>query len=237
MPSPTWSTVPTSARSVSTSKSLIRSLRMAVISSGRSFTRAPFQARVTSSRAEAVPGGRARSRRRGSEPAWRTMPPIRSGSTVRVASTVRPEALLDLLDDRARLVLGELERGGQLDGELRPPRAAASRSNSSPTSSTSPPRPFSTSSRRRLRTSESDVAGDGVDGGELRPLVELGVAQDLRELRHLALGLDEVAELLPRLCELPALLRTPRTATARTCGERPTSRPSRSAPAPRSRGR
>src|SRR6478752_7157294 len=27
-----------------------------------------------------------------SEPAWRTMPPIRSGSTVRVASTGRPDA-------------------------------------------------------------------------------------------------------------------------------------------------
>src|SRR4051794_37084670 len=37
MPSPTCSTWPTSARSVSTSKSLIRSLRRAVISSGRSF--------------------------------------------------------------------------------------------------------------------------------------------------------------------------------------------------------
>src|SRR5690242_9505553 len=38
MPSPTWRTLPTSARSVSTSKCSIRSLRIEVISSGLSFT-------------------------------------------------------------------------------------------------------------------------------------------------------------------------------------------------------
>src|SRR5215469_4619021 len=37
MPSPIWSTVPTSARSVSTSYCSIRSLRIDVIPSGRSF--------------------------------------------------------------------------------------------------------------------------------------------------------------------------------------------------------
>ena len=42
MPSPTWRTLPTSERSVSTSNSLIRSLRIEVISSGRSFIRAPY---------------------------------------------------------------------------------------------------------------------------------------------------------------------------------------------------
>src|SRR6266516_7376319 len=42
MPSPTWRTVPTSARSVSTSYSSIRCFRIEVISSGRSFTRSPF---------------------------------------------------------------------------------------------------------------------------------------------------------------------------------------------------
>src|SRR5919198_2919660 len=41
IPSPTWSTVPTSARSVSTSYSSIRCLRIEVISSGRSFTATP----------------------------------------------------------------------------------------------------------------------------------------------------------------------------------------------------
>src|SRR6185503_10324561 len=38
MPSPTWSTVPTSERSVSTSYCSIRCFRIEVISSGRSFT-------------------------------------------------------------------------------------------------------------------------------------------------------------------------------------------------------
>src|SRR5919197_2912201 len=38
MPSPTWRTVPTSARSISTSYCSIRSFRIEVISSGRSFT-------------------------------------------------------------------------------------------------------------------------------------------------------------------------------------------------------
>ena len=42
MPSPTWSTVPTSARSVSTAKSSMRCLRMVVISSGRSFKTTPY---------------------------------------------------------------------------------------------------------------------------------------------------------------------------------------------------
>src|SRR5579864_4296774 len=41
MPSPTWRTVPTSARSGSTSYCSIRSLRIEVISSGRSFTATP----------------------------------------------------------------------------------------------------------------------------------------------------------------------------------------------------
>ena len=74
------------------------------------------QFRVTSSR-------RRRSRRprtlasTRSEPAWRIIPPIRSGSTERVASTVRPEACSILRDDRARLVVGELVRGRQLDRE------------------------------------------------------------------------------------------------------------------------
>src|SRR5215218_4302697 len=44
MPSPTWSTVPTSARSVSTSYCSIRCLRIEVISSGRSFTDSPWLA-------------------------------------------------------------------------------------------------------------------------------------------------------------------------------------------------
>ena len=105
MPSPTWRTVPTSARSVSTSYCSIRCLRIEVISSGRSFTGLSFSSGVTSSLAEALQAAAHAASTR-SEPAWRTMPPIRSGSTERVASTVAAGGLLDLLDDRLRLVVG-----------------------------------------------------------------------------------------------------------------------------------
>src|SRR5918911_1848326 len=74
MPSPTWRTLPTSARSVSTSYCSIRWRRIEVISSGRSFTRDSFQAlpgagsrlvdadgraALCARVAEAVPGARA----------------------------------------------------------------------------------------------------------------------------------------------------------------------------------
>ena len=91
MPSPSWRTVPTSARSVSTSYSSIRWRRIDVISSGRSFMLLSAPCRCEC-RGEVVRAGRARSRRARIEPAWRTMPPIRSGSTLRVASTLRPDA-------------------------------------------------------------------------------------------------------------------------------------------------
>src|SRR5437764_1406713 len=46
MPSPSWRTVPTSERSVSTSYCSIRCLRIDVISSGRSFKSAPCLKRL-----------------------------------------------------------------------------------------------------------------------------------------------------------------------------------------------
>src|SRR5262245_33255996 len=116
MPSPTWSTVPTSARSVSTSKSLIRSLRMAVISSGRSFTvflsgsRCQFSFEAFQAAAHA----RVHAQRAGLADAAAGEVGID-----RARCVDRPAGrLLDLLDDRAGLVLGELEGGGQLHGEL-----------------------------------------------------------------------------------------------------------------------
>src|SRR6476620_673226 len=116
MPSPTWSTVPTSARSVSTSKSLIRSLRMAVISSGRSFT--VFLSGSGDEFAleafQAAAHARVHAQRAGLEDD--------AADQVGVDRTRRLDGpaggLLDLLDDRARLVLGELEGSGQFDGEL-----------------------------------------------------------------------------------------------------------------------
>src|SRR4029077_17450542 len=103
MPSPTWSTVPTSARSVSTSKSLIRSLRMAVISSGRSFTvflsgsRDEFSGEALQTAAHA--GGDAQ--RAGLEDDAADQARIDVACRFDGAAR-RP---LDLADDRARLVL------------------------------------------------------------------------------------------------------------------------------------
>src|SRR5581483_10674552 len=116
MPSPTWSTEPPSASSVPTSYSSILDLRMAVISSGRSFKSfssrscgqfpsKPFEpaahARVDPARADLQddpadqPGVDAPG---GADP-----PAGRRG---------------DLVDDRGRVLVGELERRRQLDVEL-----------------------------------------------------------------------------------------------------------------------
>ena len=45
------------------------------------------------------------------------MPPIRSGSTLRDACTVRPDRCLDVGDDALEVGVGELAGGGQLDVE------------------------------------------------------------------------------------------------------------------------
>src|SRR4249919_1666109 len=116
MPSPTWSTVPTSARSVSTSKSLIRSLRMAVISSGRSFTvfLSGSGDEFSLETFQAAAHARVHAQRAGLED-----DAADQGGVDRTGRLDGPAGgRLDLLDDRARLVLGELEGGGQLDGEL-----------------------------------------------------------------------------------------------------------------------
>src|SRR6476646_2750555 len=114
MPSPTWSTVPTSARSVSTSNSLIRSLRMAVISSGRSFTvflsgscdEFSFEA------LQAAAHARVDAQRAGLEDDAADQLGVDGACCLDGPA----RGLADLLDDRACLVLGELERGRQLDG-------------------------------------------------------------------------------------------------------------------------
>src|SRR5581483_11859431 len=116
MPSPSWRTVPTSARSVSTSYSSIRWRRIDVISSGRSFKalsspsslheflsqsfQSPAHARVDAERAglqdDAADEARIHRSRRLDLP---------------------PGRLLDLLEDRGRLVVAQLARGRELDGQ------------------------------------------------------------------------------------------------------------------------
>ena len=192
MPSPTWSTVPTSERSVSTSYCSIRCLRIEVISSGRSFSDLSFlsQVRVTSS-------WRSRSRRprtlasTRSEPAWRIMPPISSGSTAARRLDGAAGGLLDLRDDRRRLVVGELVGGGQLDA--RPGPAPRRRSPRTPRRSrgADPPGP----SRRRGGGScaRSDrLRSTAPRARRLRRRVELRVREEGRELGR---RLDRVGEL------------------------------------------
>ena len=125
------------------------------------------------------------------------MPPIRSGSTERVASTVRPEPSRSARRSRAPR-RRRARRRWSARRRAAPPRARrAARTPRRPPRSR-PPRPFSISSRRRLRTSGSASPATASTAASLRPPVELRVAQDLRELRHLRWRLDEVAELLSR---------------------------------------
>ena len=89
------------------------------------------------------------------EPACRTKPPIRFGSTLRVASTLRPDAFSICFEDRLARPSSESSiRGRQLD--VQPPLLRGHRrSNSRAISSISPIRPFSATSRRKLRRSSS----------------------------------------------------------------------------------
>src|SRR5579884_2108261 len=113
IPSPTCRTVPTSARSVSTSYCSIRCRRIEVISSGRSFTSlsAPHECLSQSFQ----PSAHARVH------AIRARLQHDAADEVRIDTPRRLDlsscCLLDLLDDRARLVVGELAGGGQLDRE------------------------------------------------------------------------------------------------------------------------
>ena len=127
-----------------------------MISSGRSFTRAPSSSgsgdEVCWSSRSRRPRTLASTR---SEPAWRTMPPIRSGSTVRVASTLRPEAR-SIWPTICRASSSESSKAVVSSTVSCPSSRAASRSNSrGDLARPRPPRPFSTSSRRKLRTSWS----------------------------------------------------------------------------------
>src|SRR5437764_5263844 len=113
MPSPSWSTVPTSARSVSTSYCSIRSLRIEVISSGRSFKAASapheFVSQSFQSPADArVDAQRARLQDDAADEVGVDLPRRLHLATPR---------LLDLLQDRLRLGVGQLARRRQLDGQ------------------------------------------------------------------------------------------------------------------------
>src|SRR6266511_3134382 len=183
MPSPTCSTVPTSERSVWTSYCSILVLRIDVISSGRSF-KGFLSSGWWSVLFAVVRAARARSRR-----------------VDRTAGR-----LLDLGDDPLRLVLGQLERGRQLDGQ--PPLLLGHQ-------------PFELAldlaqlpAAVLLDGEQQEVAQQLVRPAEdvlehlhFRARVELRVAEHRVELGHVVERRDEVAELLAHGREATVLLR------------------------------
>ena len=209
--------------------------RIDVISSGRSFNSdsAPRGRRV---RGEVVRGGRARTRRRMREPAWRTRPPIRSGSTLRVASTFRPDAFSIWPTIAARVVVGELDRRRQLDLEpalLARRRGARTRA---AISSTSPARPFSASRRRKLRTSSSEPPSTPSSALAFARGSSCGFRSTARSSGTSPATAHEVGQLLADDLELPFFLARRRRAPRRRCGGRRLSLLLLRAPRSRARG-
>src|SRR6266571_7775687 len=104
MPSPTWRTVPTSARSVSTSYCSIRSLRIDVISSGRSFTALAPPHEFLTQTFEPAAHACVDAHRAGLQD--------EAADQARVHSPLRLDlaagGLFDLLQERARLLVREL---------------------------------------------------------------------------------------------------------------------------------
>src|SRR5436190_8977911 len=91
---------------------------------------------------------------RRSDPAWRTMPPIRSGSTLCVASTLRPEAF-SICSITSRASWSESSTAVVTSTSRMPSSRATRRSNSRTISSASPARFCSASTSRKLCTSSS----------------------------------------------------------------------------------
>src|SRR3954454_18851822 len=113
MPSPSWRTVPTSARSVSTSYCSIRSRRIAVISSGLSFTGASAPHEFLSKSFQSSAHARVDAKRaRLQDDAAHEI-----GVDLRRRLYLAARRVLDLLQDRLRLGVGQLPRRRQLDGQ------------------------------------------------------------------------------------------------------------------------
>src|SRR5919199_5964550 len=200
MPSPIDSTVPTSARSVSTSYCSIRSLRIDVISSGRSFNSAPYE--VAAEALEAAAHARIHAARADLE--------HDSSDQVRVDGGGRfdfsARCALDLAEDRAQLVLGELDGGRQLDG------GALLLARDEPFELSVDVVELGDAVLVDEETQEvpDDLVGVAQQVFEdlpLRARVELGVAQELAQLRHVAHRLDELRQLVVHLREPIVLLR------------------------------
>src|SRR5437660_7121592 len=187
MPSPIWRTVPTSARSVSTSYCSILALRIDVISSGLSFTGAsaphefvsqsfqsPAHARVDAERAR-LQDDAAHER----------------GIDLPCRLDLAAGRILDLLQDRLRLGVGQLARRRQLHGQ--PPLLTGHQPlellrdllELGGAALLRPPLP-------EVREERLVVAGEVGEDRRLRARLELRVAEDGSQLRRLGRGGREV---------------------------------------------
>src|SRR3954451_15012431 len=113
MPSPSWRTVPTSARSVSTSYCSIRSRRIEVISSGLSFTGASAPHEFVSQSFQSPAHARVDAERA----CLQDDAAHQVGVDLLRRLDLAAGRVLDLLQDRLRLGVGQLTRGRQLDGQ------------------------------------------------------------------------------------------------------------------------
>src|SRR5690348_16324408 len=200
IPSPICRTVPTSARSVSTSYCSIRWRRIDVISSGRSFKSlsAPHQCLSKSFQS----------------PAHARVGAIRACLQHDAAENLRVDAArrlhaatgsaLDLLDDLLRLVVRQLPRRRQLDRqaplldrdqpfELARDVIELARA------------PLLGDHEQEVLEERLLVAGDVREDARLRVRVELRVPQDRAQLRRLLERRGEVRERLADLLEAPFL--------------------------------
>src|SRR3954447_239090 len=205
MPSPTCSTVPTSARSVSTSKSAIRCLRIEVISSGRSFIRrsAPCGGEFLAKSLEAAAHARVEAHRS------RLQDDAADQLRVDAARGLDGTAgrLLDLLDDVCGLGVGQLVGGGELDGQ-HPLLGCHER--------LVLPRDLRKLGRAALlRENPHEVAHELVgiaaedvhEDGRLDVRVELGVHEHRVQVGHLLHGGGHVDDVVPDLVELARVAR------------------------------
>src|SRR5581483_9167004 len=202
MPSPTWRTVPTSARFVSTSYCSIRSRRIEVISSGRSFTSlsAPHECLSQSFQSSAdarVDHVRARLQHDAADEV---------GIHVSRRFNLSSRCLLDLLDDRARLLVAQLARSRQLDAEA----ALLARHQSfelvRDVLDLADP-PLVVHDEQEVAEERLLVADEVLDDARLRGGLELRVAQDRAQLGRLRDRRCEVAERLAHLREPAVFLR------------------------------
>src|SRR4051794_8529678 len=123
MPSPSWRTVPTSERSVSTSYCSIRCLRIEVISSGRSFTvrllRIP--SRWSRARPSELAAQLVEAAAHAGVETQRADLEDEAADQARVDAAPRvdrpAERAGDALDEAVRLLVGELHRRGEVELE------------------------------------------------------------------------------------------------------------------------